>query len=383
MKVIFLIFFNGYCSQYFVIFPWLGPSFGTHLRLLPLNVLLVMVWLTYYLSVTMDPGRVPLWYEPTETSAGKAGLRWCKICKVFKPFSHIVDKSKGRPRTHHCSICGRCVLKMDHHCPWTLNCIGAHNHAHFLRFLFYTILADFTVFAFLVRRIYAIYLISHLSSLHGPTTEELVFLILTTFSSFISLILISILLGYQVYSIIENTTTIEALEKQRVQAWVEKNRKQEIEFPYNTTLSENLFVVFGSDSFIFWLWPWNATTHDGLDYLVLEPADLPWPPPQTLPTNELPPPTAELPWSSARTYKDPAVSRLRRPYTLDEESGESEYESESEEEEGDDGEMFDGWFGMEDLEDYGVDVDSEIRGLRKEEEGVVWEEVLRRRREED
>lgn len=274
---------------------------------------------------------------------------------------------------------------MDHHCPWTLNCIGAHNHSHFLRFLFYTVLADFTVLTFLVRRIYAIYLIAHLSSLHGPTTKELVFLILTTFSTFVSLLLISILFGYQVYSVIDNTTTIEALEKQRVQAWVEKNRTPEIEFPYNTTLSENLFVVFGSDSPLLWLWPWNTTSHSGLDYSVLEQSDLPWPPPQTLPSNEMPPPTAELPWSSTRTYKYPAVSRLRRPYTQDEESGESEYEEDSEDgsEDREGREMFDGWFGMDDVEDYGVDVDNEIRGLRKEEEGVVWEEVLRRRREED
>ena len=31
----------------------------------------------------------------------------CKKCNVIKPL-----------RTHHCSICGFCVLKMDHHCPW-------------------------------------------------------------------------------------------------------------------------------------------------------------------------------------------------------------------------------------------------------------------------
>ena len=79
------------------------------------------------------------------------------------------------------------------------------------------------------------------------------------------------------------------------------------------------------------------------------------------------------------------MSRLRRPYTQDEESGESEYEEDSEDgsEDREGREMFDGWFGMDDVEDYGVDVDNEIRGLRKEEEGVVWEEVLRRRREED
>ena len=269
---------------------------------------------------------------------------------------------------------------MDHHCPWTLNCIGAHNHAHFLRFLVYTVLADFTVLLFLSKRIYSIYLIAHLSSIHGPSTKELIFLILTTFSSFVTLILVSVLLGYQIWSVIDNTTTIESLEKKRVEVWVEKNHAQEIEFPYNINLSSNLAIVFGSSHPLLWLWPWNRTSHDGLDYEVLEQADLPWPPPQTLPSNDLAPPTAELPWSSSRLYKHTSVSRLRRPYPQDEESGESEIDSEDEEEQHD---FFDGWFGMEDMEEYGVDMESEIRGLRKEEEGVIWEEVLRRRREDD
>ena len=36
-------------------------------------------------------------------------VRYCSECSHVKP-----------DRTHHCSVCGQCVLKMDHHCPWYL-----------------------------------------------------------------------------------------------------------------------------------------------------------------------------------------------------------------------------------------------------------------------
>ena len=59
----------------------------------------------------------------------KKDFTWkiCKYCHEVKPL-----------RTHHCSLCGICVLKMDHHCPWINNCIGQNNQRYFLLFLFHS-----------------------------------------------------------------------------------------------------------------------------------------------------------------------------------------------------------------------------------------------------
>jgi len=54
---------------------------------------------------------------------------WCQKCHHWKP-----------PRSHHCSQCGICTLRMDHHCPFTGTCIGLKNHGHFLLFYFFAVI---------------------------------------------------------------------------------------------------------------------------------------------------------------------------------------------------------------------------------------------------
>lgn len=38
------------------------------------------------------------------------------------------------PRAHHCSFCGKCMLKRIHHCFLTGSCIGFHNQKFFIIF---------------------------------------------------------------------------------------------------------------------------------------------------------------------------------------------------------------------------------------------------------
>lgn len=35
----------------------------------------------------------------------------------------------------------RCIPKMDHHCPWTVNCVSHTTFPHFIRFVFYAVAA--------------------------------------------------------------------------------------------------------------------------------------------------------------------------------------------------------------------------------------------------
>ncbi|PKU28604.1 hypothetical protein llap_21093 [Limosa lapponica baueri] len=78
---------------------------------------LVMIVFHYYMAITTSPG------HPPQAKDDLTGVSICRKCIAPKP-----------ARTHHCSICNRCVLKMDHHCPWLNNCVGHYNHRYFFSF---------------------------------------------------------------------------------------------------------------------------------------------------------------------------------------------------------------------------------------------------------
>lgn len=110
----------GIC--YYIGLPWwwnTSPTFTVFLVILG-NWLLLNVTFHYFMATFTDPGKPPEGIIPNAYGI-------CKKCMAPKP-----------PRTHHCSVCKTCILKMDHHCPWLNQCVGFWNHRYFFLYMAYT-----------------------------------------------------------------------------------------------------------------------------------------------------------------------------------------------------------------------------------------------------
>ncbi|MFQ6669710.1 hypothetical protein Gotur_034847 [Gossypium turneri] len=205
-------------TYYAVVFTNYGPAF-------------------YFTVVLTDSGTVPPNWKPASDEEGgdvdllnesefdglqpdlsSQRIRYCWKCNQFKP-----------PRCHHC---GRCVLKMDHHCVWVVNCVGALNYKYFLLFLFYT---------FLETSLVTLALFSHFLAFFSDeeipgTTATLA----TTFLSFVLNLAFALsVFGFlimHVSLVSANTTTIEAYEKKTTPKW-----------RYDLGRKKNFEQVFGTD----------------------------------------------------------------------------------------------------------------------------------------
>ncbi|XP_027338333.1 probable protein S-acyltransferase 14 [Abrus precatorius] len=246
--MILLVFGIVGVTYYAIVLTNYGPSLynggldslTAFVVLILFHCLLVMLLWSYFTVVFTDPGIVPPNWKPIvdeeigeddplnglELSNVQYGTsykrnRYCRKCNHPKP-----------ARCHHCSICERCVLKMDHHCVWVVNCVGALNYKYFLLFLFYT---------FLETTLVTISLLPHFKTfftdgeiLGTPAT------LATTFVAFVLNLAFSLsVLGFLVFHIslvASNTTTIEAYEKKAAQKW-----------HYDLGYRKNFKQVFGMD----------------------------------------------------------------------------------------------------------------------------------------
>ena len=139
------------------------------------------------MASTTDPGAVPMGARPlpvnlsaesdsiqTERDVQRGGLmrrrgiRRCRKCNDnYKP-----------NRAHHDSVTGRCVVKMDHYCPWVGNAVGIMNHkVGLLSFVYYFIV---------------IYIINNFTSMHFYLQFFILFILYTLLTAIVSLTLIII-----------------------------------------------------------------------------------------------------------------------------------------------------------------------------------------------
>ncbi|KJZ80428.1 Palmitoyltransferase PFA3 [Hirsutella minnesotensis 3608] len=143
--------------------------------------------------------------QPPATSftvkSSNGQLRFCKKCQARKP-----------DRTHHCSSCRRCVLKMDHHCIWLATCIGLRNHKAFLLFLFYTTL--FSLYSFAVSGSWVWTEVVEESARYVDALMPVNFIILSVIGGIIGIV-IGVFTIWHIMLACRGQTTIEFLEKTR------------------------------------------------------------------------------------------------------------------------------------------------------------------------
>ncbi len=100
------------------IFPYTSTAYWTHFLLgisLYVNVMMSLVY-----TVTTNSTILTM----TLPSILKPGWKFCSSCAANAP-----------PRSFHCWICNTCILRRDHHCVFTGNCIGHANQRHYITFL--------------------------------------------------------------------------------------------------------------------------------------------------------------------------------------------------------------------------------------------------------
>ncbi|CAE7368783.1 AP3M1 [Symbiodinium natans] len=199
--------------------------------------LLLNALYNYYKAVFTSAG-LPPEFEKAKVSLVESSEnpevvpRKCPKCALLKP-----------PRAHHCSVCGVCVMKMDHHCPWINNCVGFGNYRYFCLFLLFLGMACFFVVC-----VFGVFFHDVIFSWSRQGTRAFRQCILTSFMICASILAaVCFLGGFHTFLVMTNQTTIEF----QINMMKRRESRYNGEFfrnPYDMGRSRNCQEVFGASA---------------------------------------------------------------------------------------------------------------------------------------
>ena len=193
--VLSLVIFLYYC--YVISFL---TQFQLQVVIVPFLIFQLTVFLllwSYTMSVITDPGSIPTsldllsqeLIDPSTLNSKdyqRAHISTCSKCNCKRP-----------PRSHHCSHCDRCILKMDHHCPWIGNCVGYRNHRFFIQFLGYGSISCLNL------------CMSCLAYLKDSNVDKNILSLIGCVVGGFMFVALLVLFGFHMFLVVTNQTTLE------------------------------------------------------------------------------------------------------------------------------------------------------------------------------
>jgi palmitoyltransferase len=187
---------------------------------------------------------------------------------------------------------------MDHHCPWTANCVSARTFPHFLRFLFYAVLSMTILECHLWARCMVIWEKRSQPSYLGPSVYQLVHLLDLFVVNSLTLFALFVLLVSHCHSLLINQTMIEDWEIERHETLVWRAKKnggyvygpggrkvwvRKQEFPFDIGFWNNAVQGMGTANLLAWFIPFapSPSRESGWEYETngFEIPGTSWPPP--------------------------------------------------------------------------------------------------------
>ncbi|XP_059919595.1 palmitoyltransferase ZDHHC2 isoform X1 [Gadus macrocephalus] len=191
---------------------------------------------------------------PIYTRTNSGAIRFCDRCQLLKP-----------DRCHHCSVCDKCILKMDHHCPWVNNCVGFSNYKYFMLFLAYSLLYCLFITATDLQYFIRFWtaegrahdrLKEYLNGL--PDTQGKFHIMFLFFASSMFSVSLASLFAYHCWLVCKNRSTLEAVRGPAFRHGTDKNG-------FGLGFSKNFRQVFG-DGRRYWLLPVFSSLGDGCSF---------------------------------------------------------------------------------------------------------------------